>query len=170
VLYYRKYSICSMPERYHYLPSQDAQDTRLAVEQHFQWTEPREPLPYAPSPDQVLAEEAATEAARASAQGFVLELIRAIAPPDEQPPLLLTAHEVRARYELHSAAASDDAGDVTPFTLREAWGAAERMRGHALELARATDDWSATSLARQLHRIADRIEDALPEHERPLPF
>ena len=159
-----------MPERYHYQPSQDAQDTRSAVEQHFQWREPDQPSHYAPSPDQVLREEANTEAARANARGFVLELIRAVVPPDEQPPLLLTADEVRARYELHSAAAFGDAGDVASFTLREAWGAAERMRGHALEVARATDDWNATSLARQLHRVADRIEDALPEHERPLPF
>src|SRR4051794_11523623 len=153
-----------MPERYHYHPSQEAQDTRRAVEQHFQWTEPQQPLRYAPSPDAVLPEEAATEEARRNAQGFVLELIHAAVPPaDDQAPLLLTPDEVKARYEL-------TAGNTASFSLGAAWGAAERMRGHALEVARATDDWNATSLARQLHRVADLIEDALPLEERPLPF
>jgi hypothetical protein len=157
-----------MHERYHYRPSQDAQDTLEAIEQQFGWRESQQPFRYAPSPDAVLPEEAATEAARESAQGFVLELVRAVEPPDDQAPLL-PADEVQARYELHTAGHQETGGN-TSFTLREAWGAAERMRGHALEVARAIDDWNATAVARQLHRVADLIEDALPPAERPLPF
>src|SRR5688572_5861522 len=125
-----------MPERYHYHPSQDAQDARRAVEQHFRWTDPQQPYRYAPSADQVLQDEATTELARRSADSFVLGLVQAVAPPDDQTPLLLTADEVRARYKLHTSERDDS--DAAPFTLREAWASAERQRRHAQELARAT--------------------------------
>src|SRR5690348_1395807 len=116
-----------MAERAPYHSSREAQQTRKAVEANFQWRSPPFPSRYAPSPDQVLSEEAATEAGRAAAEGFVVGLVAAIAAEDDQAPLLLTADEVRARYELHRAQV-DVA--VDSFTLREAWGAAARMRGH----------------------------------------
>src|SRR5215212_908888 len=52
------------------------------------------------SANRVLPEEATTEEARASATHFVLTLVDVIAPLDDQTPLLLTADEVKARYEL----------------------------------------------------------------------
>jgi hypothetical protein len=155
-----------MPERYQYHPSQDARDTRQAIEHHFEWREPRQPYRYAPSADRVLQDEAASERARVSATQFVLGLLHDLTPPDGQTPLLLTADEVRARYKMDNG--NRDA--AASYSMRNAWAAAERMRAHTLELARATDDWRLLAIARRLHRVADRVEDAIPEHERPLPF
>src|SRR6059036_3573275 len=112
-----------MPERDHFHPSQDAQDTLDSIERHFGWTEPKRSFRYAPSPDQVLPEEAITEEARRAATRFILGLLQAAVPVEEEPTVLLTPDEVKGRHALHTSHQSSGANAT--FTLREAWGAAE---------------------------------------------
>lgn len=156
-----------MHERYQ--PSQDALDTARGVEDRLGWV-PLQPEAGYREPDftqKLYEEEAETPEDRIGADAFVTQLSALFGDAEAIDPLA-----VQQMYQLFQAVEGDqETGRYsTQFSLRQAWGAAERRVHWAREAGRSLDDRVWINRVKAYRLVSNSIEDALPEDQRPLPF
>lgn len=152
--------------------SNDAIDTRKAIEKHFGWRREDETTLGVPSVEdsKVFPEESDHPAARYAADLFLVRLrefidahpFETVAPGDLEDTFNYCEDQRRKLQEL-----STPGSPFVPLTLRELWGATQREIHDGRERARVKDSQKWVTELRTLQRIAGLIEDALPEDERP---
>src|SRR3982750_874477 len=126
-----------MQERYQ--SSQDAIDTARSVEDRLGWV-PFQPEAGYREPDftpKLYEEEADTPEDRVGADAFVTQLAALFGNAETINP-----RAIEQMYGLFKAVEGGQATgqDATQFSLRQAWGAAERRVNWAREAGRALDD------------------------------